>query len=148
MDPVGPSFVYVPATNQLSQEDADQVIVWHTNMGKGLVDELGVAHRQGTFDVFINGGSRQPGCNTFTKGLSHDELFSSDNRRNTGKSRVTYPRDVTSFYAKNIQTEPQEQVFDVTENLATKTSILSLTGFKNAFHNFQSVSNIFQMYFC
>lgn len=151
MDPVGPSFVHVPVNKILSQENADQVFVFHTNMGNGLMDEFGIAHRQGTFDVFINGGSRQPGCPLFTEGYLHDKMFSTNNRRNRNKPRVTYPRDVTSFYTRydrtskssELDSQLRERVFDVTNGLinTAKTLISPVAAFKNALHNYQKVNN-------
>ncbi|XP_059062895.1 phospholipase A1 VesT1.02-like [Achroia grisella] len=57
LDPAGPCFGNVSATNRLDKSDAEYVDVLHTNAGiLGLLEPVG--HK----DFYANGGRSQPGC--------------------------------------------------------------------------------------
>ncbi|XP_063909022.1 lipoprotein lipase-like [Zophobas morio] len=57
LDPAGPLFDGRPKEEMLNPNDAENVVVIHTNGGfAGYVDDAG------TIDIFPNGGSSQPGC--------------------------------------------------------------------------------------
>ncbi|XP_008197619.2 endothelial lipase [Tribolium castaneum] len=74
LDPAGPGFrnVFLTDEERLSDEDAEIVDVFHTDGGV-----LGYYKPIGTFDVYINGGTRiQPDCRiSFTEISSAGELF-------------------------------------------------------------------------
>ncbi|KAL3288200.1 hypothetical protein HHI36_002650 [Cryptolaemus montrouzieri] len=57
LDPAGPLFTFRPDSRRLNKDDADVVMVIHTNGGI-----MGFRDRCGTIDFFPNGGSCQPGC--------------------------------------------------------------------------------------
>lgn len=57
LDPAGPLFSSRPEDKRLNKNDADIVMVLHSDGGK-----LGFGSRCGSIDFFPNGGSDQPGC--------------------------------------------------------------------------------------
>jgi len=60
LDPAGPCFGKIfsnSPTDRLSPDDAYEVDVYHYDD-----DFLGLPGQHGQFDVYVNGGSRQPGC--------------------------------------------------------------------------------------
>ncbi|KAJ8961715.1 hypothetical protein NQ318_021315 [Aromia moschata] len=57
LDPAGPLFFSLPSSRRLSKGDAEFVDVIHTNAGG-----FGINSESGDVDIWMNGGSRQPGC--------------------------------------------------------------------------------------
>ncbi|XP_034245971.1 lipoprotein lipase-like [Thrips palmi] len=75
LDPAGPAFG-IPATPQLSRDDAVMVDVIHTDAGVS-----GASSNDGTIDIWPNGGTRpQPGCHIGETDLSDSLLFCSHHR--------------------------------------------------------------------
>ncbi|KAK9892113.1 hypothetical protein WA026_018316 [Henosepilachna vigintioctopunctata] len=57
LDPAGPLFVFRPNSKRLNKDDADVVMVMHTDAGV-----FGYPTVIGTIDFFPNNGANQPGC--------------------------------------------------------------------------------------
>lgn len=58
LDPAGPVFATLPTSQRLSKDDADIVVVVHSDGGA-----LGLYRTSGTIDFYPNGGMPiQPGC--------------------------------------------------------------------------------------
>ncbi|XP_045461255.1 phospholipase A1-like [Harmonia axyridis] len=57
LDPAGPFFILRPDSKKLNKNDAEVVMVIHTDN-----DKLGYPSVCGTIDFFPNGGGSQPGC--------------------------------------------------------------------------------------
>uniref|UniRef100_A0A915JQH4 Lipase domain-containing protein n=1 Tax=Romanomermis culicivorax TaxID=13658 RepID=A0A915JQH4_ROMCU len=62
LDPAGPMFTCHDPLTRLDPNDADKVVVLHTN-GDSLVNGgLGTMQPMGALDLYANGGKFQPGC--------------------------------------------------------------------------------------
>jgi pimeloyl-ACP methyl ester carboxylesterase len=102
LDPAGPGFRNILLTNEdkLDANDADIVDVIHTDGGV-----LGLYKPLGTFDIYINGGTRiQPDCNVDLRNITIAELFedseyykaSIDNVKNRCLQRTAVIQEATS----------------------------------------------------
>ncbi|KAJ8940385.1 hypothetical protein NQ314_010733, partial [Rhamnusium bicolor] len=57
LEPAGPYFSSLPPNQRLDKDDADFVDVIHTNAGI-----FGIKYACGDVDIWVNGGTLQPGC--------------------------------------------------------------------------------------
>lgn len=57
LDPAGPLFSFLPQKHRIGPDDADFVDILHSNAGLN-----GINIASGKVDVWLNGGSKQPGC--------------------------------------------------------------------------------------
>ncbi|XP_045482375.1 phospholipase A1 2-like isoform X2 [Harmonia axyridis] len=62
LDPAGPNFNVRPVSKRLNKEDAEVVMIIHSDKGK-----FGISTECGTIDFYPNGGNNQPGCSKITK---------------------------------------------------------------------------------
>jgi len=62
IDPAGPMFQCMPPEARLDPTDAQFVQAIHTNGNYFLMGGCGTLQQFGHMDVYLNGGSHQPGC--------------------------------------------------------------------------------------